>query len=56
MNRNPVTILLSLLPHYKPNLSTPVAVVALALATFACASLVSLVGRRIPRVGAWLLG
>ena len=51
-----MTILLTLLPHFKPNLPMPVAVVSLALTTFVCASLVSLVGRRIPRVGSWLFG
>lgn len=51
-----MTILLTLLPHVKPNLPTPVAVVALALVTFVCASFVSLIGRRLPRVGASFFG
>lgn len=51
-----MTILLALLPHFKAHLPTPLAIVSLGLTTFAAASLVSLAGRRIPRVGAWLFG
>ncbi|MCQ2389569.1 MAG: acyltransferase family protein [Kiritimatiellae bacterium] len=51
-----MTILLTLLPHFKAHLPTPVAIVSLGLTTFAAASLVSLAGRRVPRVGAWLFG
>ena len=51
-----MTILLTLLPTFQAHLPTPLAILSLGLVTFTCASLVSLIGRRIPRLGAWLFG
>lgn len=51
-----MTILLTLLPYFKPNLPTPFAIVSLAFVTFAGASLVSLAARHIPCLGTWGFG
>jgi len=51
-----LAILVTLLPFFKSRFPTPIAIVSLAAVTFVCASTVSLVGRRIPRIGRWLFG
>ena len=51
-----MTILLTLLPVIQPHLPTPLAILSLGFATFISASLVSLVARRIPRLGTWIFG
>ena len=51
-----MTILLALLPFFKPHLPTPLAILSLGAVTFVAASLVSLIGRRVPYLGTWFFG
>ena len=49
-------ILLTILPYLQNRLPTPVCIVVLAFSSFVAASAVSIVIRRIPRIGHWLAG
>ena len=51
-----ILVLVSVIGWFKPSVTTPIAIIAAATTTFGLSSLISIIGRNLPKIGKWLFG
>ena len=51
-----ILVLIEVIEWFKPSITTPLAIFGAAFTTFALSSIISLLGRKLPKFGKWIFG